>query len=106
MDAARAEAKRERDSLLIAYGDVFGREEGGRSEQQKRVWEDMMRRGFVRRPTAHVTEGAGVDLIASSHNEGKRLFMLDCMEAVHQAGLLARGGDHVTARKQSRKFKA
>ena len=106
LDAARAEANASRERLIQAYGDVFGREEGGRSESQAMVWEDMQRRGFIRRPTAQHVEGAGIDALGSAHNEGKRLFMLDSMEAVHQAGLLARGGDHETARKQSRKFKA
>lgn len=105
LDAALAEAKKEQSALIMAYGDVFGRVESSRSESQTRVWEDMMRAGFVRRPTAARCE-AGIDPIATAHNEGKRMIVLTVMEAVHQAGVLARGGDHVAARKQSRKFKA
>ncbi len=106
MDAARAEANAARQRLIQAYGDVFCINEANRTESQTLVWEDMMRAGFVRRPTAVHTESAGIDPYATVQNEGARRFMLDRMEAVHQAGLLARGGDHETARKGRRKFKA
>jgi len=106
MEAARAEAAAARERLIKAYGDVFCINEATRSESQALVWEDMMRRGYIRRPTAVHADGVGIDVVGSAHNEGKRLFMLDVMEAVHQAGLLARGGDHETARAGRRKFKA
>ena len=106
MEAKRAEANAARDRLIQAYGDVFCFNEANRTESQSLVWEDMIRAGFIRRPTAVHTESAGIDPYGTAQNEGARRFMLDRMEAVHQAELLARGGDHKTARAGKGKFKA
>lgn len=76
------------ERLLLAYAKVFGLSDEKRNEAQKLVWEDMQKRGYFLRSTAVPIDGGGVLTNKMEIAEGMRVFFLDTLERLRQAGEL------------------
>lgn len=71
---AMAQIKQER--LMRAYRDLFGPNDGVRSDTQRLVWEDMQLAGFGKRSTYAVDKTGRADPVMSANQEGRRWIWL------------------------------
>jgi len=74
----------ERGRVAQAYARLFGRTDSARSEDQRIVWEDMERRGFIRRPTLTYDGKGQLCPLRMAQGEGQRIFHLDTQLLVHE----------------------
>lgn len=74
----------EPEQLKLAYARVFG-VETERNDDQKAVWADMQKRGYIYRTTIVPNSAGNVSNIKMESAEGMRIFMLDTMNLVASA---------------------
>lgn len=74
----------ERLRVAQAYAEVLGLNARSRTPAQKIVWDDFEKRGYMRRPTLTVIDGALCPL-RLAQAEGTRIFHLDTMMILNRA---------------------
>jgi len=74
----------ERGRVAQAYARLFGTDDNHRNEDQRVVWQDMERRGYIRRPALNPNADGSLCPIKQAQAEGQRIFMLDVQLLVHE----------------------
>lgn len=83
-EPVKANAVSDRARIAQAYARVLGTDDNSRTNDQRVVWLDMERRGYIRRPTL-VADGAGhLCPLRLAQAEGMRMFQLDSALLVHE----------------------
>lgn len=79
------EARRKYRELCAAYAKVFGVDDSSRSVEQRKVFADMERRGYIYTPTMVPNNDGMVQEMKMECAEGMRIFMLETNKFIKDA---------------------
>lgn len=85
MNQDQEEARARYREMCSAYAKVFGVDDANRTTEQRKVYADMERRGYIYAPTMVPTRDGLVQNLKMECAEGMRIFMLETNNMIRAA---------------------